>query len=62
MVQPPDTCASSSAGCAGEIAGRRDEQRCLRTRPLLLSVPEGEANIPRLQQGPWARPTRRMTV
>src|SRR5439155_24859508 len=58
----PDTRASSSAGCAGRVAGRREAQRCRCTRWLPPSVSEGEADAQRLRQGLWAPPTRRMTV
>ena len=58
----PDTRASSSAGCAGRVACRQEEQRCRCTRLLPPSVSEGEADAQRLRQGLWAQPTRRMTV
>ncbi len=48
MAQAPDTRASAGAGCAGWVAGRLSEQRCLRTRLLRTHVPEAWAKT----QGP----------
>jgi hypothetical protein len=50
MVHPPDTRASAGAGCDGWVAGRLEEQRCLRTRLLLPHVLEAGDNAKRLRQ------------
>src|SRR5439155_3237912 len=61
-VQAPGPRASSGAGCEGWVAGRLDEQRCLRTRLLRTHVPKAWAKAQRARQGHWARHTRRVIV
>jgi len=62
MVQAPDTRSSSRAVCDGGVAGRLEEQRCLRTRLLLTHVPEAGEKAQRPKQVHCARHTRRVTI